>query len=61
MLKTWAAKIEVLTQLEQQIENSIDEHGNLLDSASVELGKLRREIRTSQLKIKEKIRCYFTL
>ena len=55
LLKTWAAKIEVLTQLEQQIENSIDEHGNLLDSASVELGKLRREIRTSQLKIKEKL------
>ena len=55
LLKTWAAKIEVLTQLEQQIENSIDEHGNLLDSASVKLGKLRREIRTSQLKIKEKL------
>ena len=55
LLKTWAAKIEVLTQLEQQIENSIDEHGNLLDSASVELGKFRREIRTSQLKIKEKL------
>ena len=55
LLKTWAAKIEVLTQLEQQIENSIDEHGNLLDSASVELGKLRREIRRSQLKIKEKL------
>ena len=55
LLKTWAAKIEVLTQLEQQIENSIDEHGNLLDSASVELGKLRREIRTSQLKKKKKL------
>ena len=55
LLKEMASKIEVLTQLEQQIENSIDEHGHVLDSASVELGKIRRETRTSQNKIKEKL------
>lgn len=55
LLSEMAFKIEVLTQLEQQIENSIDEHGHVLDSASVELGKLRRETRASQNKIKEKL------
>lgn len=53
IMKGWAHNIEILGQLERQLDNTVDEHGNLRDDASVELKRLRREIRGSQIKIKE--------
>ncbi len=54
-LKQWAHSIEILGQLEKNLENAIDEHGALRDDASVELRRIRREIRASQSRIKERI------
>ncbi|MBQ1914015.1 MAG: endonuclease MutS2 [Selenomonadaceae bacterium] len=55
MLKQWAHSIEILGQLERNLENAIDEHGVLRDDASVELRRIRREMRTAQNRIKERI------
>lgn len=54
-LKFRASQIEILGNLEKQIDNAIDEHGAVKDSASSELQKIRRELRTSQNKIKSEI------
>ena len=53
ILKGWAQSIEILGQLERNIENTIDEHGAIRDDASVELRRIRREVKTSQARIKE--------
>ena len=53
ILKGWAQSIEILGQLERNIENTIDEHGAIRDDASVELRRIRREVKTSQVRIKE--------
>lgn len=50
-----ANSIEILGQLEQQIERIIDEHGAIKDDASSELLRVRREIRQSQGRIKERL------
>lgn len=55
ILKGWAREIEILGQLERNIENTIDEHGNIRDEASVELRRIRREIKSSQSRIKERL------
>ncbi len=55
ILKSWAQSIEILGQLERNIENTIDEHGNIRDEASVELKRIRREMKSSQGRIKERI------
>lgn len=39
-------------QLEREIDNIVDEHGSMRDSASVELMRIRREIKSSQRRIK---------
>ena len=54
-LKFRASQIEILGNLEKQIDNAIDEHGAVKDSASSELQKIRRELRTAQNKIKSEI------
>lgn len=54
-LKEWARGIEILGQLERNLENAVDEHGALRDDASVELQRIRREIRRAQGSIKERI------
>lgn len=54
-LKQWAHGIEILGQLERNLENAVDEHGVLRDDASVELRRIRREIRKAQAHIKERI------
>lgn len=54
-LKFRAAQIEILGNLEKQLENAIDEHGAVKDSASVDLQKIRRELRTAQNRIKNEI------
>ena len=55
ILRHWAQSIEILGQLERNLENTIDEHGSLRDDASVELGRIRRELRSSQHRIKERL------
>lgn len=50
--KEWAKNIEILGQLERDIDNIVDEHGSMRDSASVELMRIRREIKSSQRRIK---------
>ena len=54
-LKFRATQIEILGNLEKQLENAIDEHGTVKDSASSELQKIRRELRTAQNRIKTEI------
>lgn len=53
ILKEWARGLEILGQLERNLENVVDEHGNLRDDASVELKRIRREIKVSQARIKD--------
>lgn len=53
--KQWAQSIEILGQLEREIDNIVDEHGSMRDSASVELMRIRREIKSSQRRIKSNI------
>lgn len=53
ILKNWARNLEILGQLERNLEHIVDEHGNLRDDASVELRRIRREIKVSQVKIKD--------
>lgn len=54
-LKFRATQIEILGNLEKQLDNAIDEHGAVKDSASSELQKIRRELRTAQNRIKTEI------
>ncbi len=54
-IKNRAAQIEILGNLEKQIENVVDDHGLVRDSASVELQKIRRELRTAQSRVKTEI------
>ena len=54
-LKEWARGIEILGQLERNLNNVIDEHGNMREDASVELRRIRRELKASQVRIKDKI------
>lgn len=54
-LKEWARSLEILGQLERNLNNTIDEHGNLREDASVELARIRREIKSSQGKIKDRL------
>ena len=44
-----------LRSIENTIENTINEHGSIRDDASVELCRLRREIKNIQTRIKERI------
>lgn len=54
-LKFRAVQIEILGNLEKQLDNAIDEHGSVKDSASSDLQKIRRELRIAQNKIKSEI------
>lgn len=54
-LKNWASSIEILGQLEHDINTIIDEHGNISDTASNELYRIRQGIRTSQQRVKSTI------
>ena len=55
LIKEQAKGIEILGQLERRLENSVDEHGNLLDDASVELSRIRRELRSGRRRAKEQM------
>lgn len=54
-LNRYAEKIVSLRQLEKDIKQKIDEHGDLYDDASPELQAIRRSIRTYETRIKEKL------
>ena len=54
-LKLRATELEILGNLERQLDNAIDEHGMIRDTASVELQKIRRDLRTAQSRIKNEI------
>ena len=54
-LKARATELEILGNLERQLDNAIDEHGAVRDTASVELQKIRRDLRTAQSRIKNEI------
>ena len=55
ILKSKATQIEILGNLEQKIDRTIDEHGAVKDDASTELRRIRRELKAAQEAIKEKI------
>ncbi len=55
LLSEKAANITVLSHLEQAIENAISDNLGVSDNASPELARLRREIRVSQSRVKEKL------
>jgi len=48
-------QIVILTDLEKQIKNAIDENGEVLDSASDTLRSIRQQARRSEGKIREKL------
>ena len=54
-LKERAQEIEILGQLERELDNAIDEHGDLRDGASVELSRIRRERRYKENVVKERV------
>ena len=54
-LKSRATEIEILGNLERQLDNAIDEHGKVRDTASTELQKIRRDLRSAQNRIKTEI------
>lgn len=54
-LNTFIQQIINFPKLEKAIENTISEHGAVLDEASSELARIRREIRSGQQRIKEKL------
>ncbi|MBR4383242.1 MAG: endonuclease MutS2, partial [Selenomonadaceae bacterium] len=54
-LKSRAMEIEILGNLERQLDNAIDEHGTVRDTATVELQKIRRDLRSAQSRIKNEI------
>lgn len=53
LMKASAHDIEIMGQLERNLENTIDEHGVLRDDASIELKRIRREMKVSQARIKD--------
>ena len=54
-LKSRAAELEILGNLERQLDNAIDDHGAVRDTASLELEKIRRDLRNAQARIKNEI------
>lgn len=55
ILKSWAVNIEIFGELERALENTIDEHGQIMDDASVTLSKIRREKKASKATVQERI------
>lgn len=53
IMKEAAHNIEILGNLERNLENAVDEHGVLRDDASVELKRIRREMKVNQARIKD--------
>lgn len=58
ILKCLIDRIEPLRDLEQHIKSSIDDHGHVMDSASVKLKSIRSSIRTYESRVREKLDGY---
>lgn len=54
-LQGWARGLTVLRLTESAIEKAIDDNGTVKDDASEKLGQIRREIRTLQGRVKDKL------
>lgn len=54
-LRELADRIVVLNTLEKNIYHCIDDHGNMLDSASTQLKSIRSSIRTYESRVREKL------
>lgn len=55
LLRFQAERIEGMRELEMEIRRCVDENGDILDSASVELRQVRQEIRQLESRIREKL------
>ncbi|WP_126428043.1 endonuclease MutS2 [Brevibacillus marinus] len=55
LLAGWAAQIDGLRPLEEAIKQCIDEHGEVVDDASVELRRIRQEARSLEARIRERL------
>ena len=55
ILKSWAVNIEIFGELERVLENTVDEHGQIKDNATVNLSRIRRENRASKANVQDKI------
>ncbi|MBO8164455.1 MAG: endonuclease MutS2 [Brevibacillus sp.] len=55
MLASFAQQIDGLRELEEEIRKCIDEHGEVVDSASAELRRVRQEIRVLESRIRERL------
>ncbi|HLR71096.1 MAG TPA: endonuclease MutS2 [Pseudogracilibacillus sp.] len=58
ILKEHAETITPLRHLEQKINSCIDDHGQMLDSASVKLRSIRSSVRTFESRVREKLDHY---
>lgn len=55
ILKSHSEQIEGLRELESEIRRCIDENGEVMDSASLELRQIRQEMRSLESRIREKL------
>lgn len=55
ILASYVTDITVLRNIENSIENIVNEQGTIRDDASVELAKIRREIKLAQSRVKDKL------
>lgn len=55
LLQQEAERIEGLRELETEIRRCVDENGDILDGASLELRQIRQEIRQLEARIREKL------
>lgn len=55
LLSDLAGNITIQRNIENIIESTISEQGNIRDDASMELARIRREIKTAQSRVKDKI------
>ncbi len=55
VLSAIALSLDIFPRLERQIENTIDEHGEIKDSASPKLNDLRSSIQIAKSRVREKL------
>lgn len=55
ILATTCSYIEECSDLEHEINRCIDDHANMKDSASPELGRVRQELRTGEMRVRERL------
>lgn len=55
ILQSWVTQISSLKSIEQEITSCIDDHGEVLDSASPALRQIRTQIRSAESRIRQKL------